>query len=242
MEEIFNRTQRLLGSDAMAALQSSRVILFGVGGVGSWCAESLVRSGVCHLTIVDADTVSVTNINRQILATTQTVGQVKAEAMRERLLTINPSADITAIHATYTEECNADFHLEQYDYIIDCIDSLKDKIHLLMNATRVEHARVFSSMGAALKIDPTQIKVGEFWKVRGCTLGAAMRKRMRRHNLTLAQKVMCVYSEELLENRGETDETCDYKAVINGSLSHITGIFGLTIAGLVMQDICRKIR
>lgn len=237
MSQIFNRVNRLLGSEALEKIRSKRVIVFGIGGVGSWCAETLVRTGIENLTIVDSDCVSETNINRQILATVNTVGRVKVDVMRERLLEINPCAKINTIYDTYCEEKNSEFHLEDYDYIIDCIDSLKDKIHLLMNATRVERATVFSSMGAALKIDPTQIKVGEFWKVRGCTLGAMMRKRMRRNGLTLAKKVQCVYSEELLDNLGATDESCDYKAVINGSLAHITGIFGMTITGLVIQDI-----
>ena len=257
MTSKFNRTELLLGSDALNRIREKRVILFGVGGVGSWCAESLVRSGIEHLTIVDNDEVNPTNINRQLMATTLTVGQPKVEAMRNRLLEINPDAEIIAISATYNRDNNLDFHLEDYDYIIDCIDSLKDKAALLINATNGSwgeqtplvpdpslrpyvKAKVFSSMGAALKIDPTQVRVAEYWKVRGCPLGAALRKKMKRAKQTLGKEVMCAYSEELLENRGVTDETCDYKAVVNGSLVHITGIFGMTLAGLVLKDIVEQ--
>lgn len=249
----FDRTKLLLGNETFARLQEKRIIIFGVGGVGSWCAESLVRTGIRHLTLVDCDEVNETNINRQLLATTETVGMPKVEAMRQRLLTISPDADIQIINKVYNRDDNLAFHLEDYDYIIDCIDSLKDKAALLINATNGNwgeqtslvpdpsqrpfvRAKVFSSMGAALKIDPTQIKVAEYWKVRGCPLGAALRKKMKRARQSLGKEVMCVYSEELLENRGNTDETCDYKAVINGTLAHITAIFGFTLAGLVVQD------
>lgn len=252
--QMFQRCELLLGSEAFNHIQQQKVIIFGVGGVGSWCAESLIRSGIKDLTIVDTDDVSPTNINRQLLATTATVGRVKVEAMKERLLEINPNAHINALHKMYSRDNNHEFQLEQYDYIIDCIDALKDKAALLINATNgtwceqtplVEHlpqqpfchAKVFSSMGAALKIDPTQVRVAEYWKVRGCPLGAAIRKKMKRAKQKLGKPVMCVYSEELLDNKGITDETCDYKAVINGTLAHITAIFGFTLAGLVIKDI-----
>ena len=127
MNDIFNRARLLVGEKGMERIAQSRVLLFGVGGVGSWCAESLVRSGIAHLTIVDADTVNITNVNRQLMATTRTVGRPKVEALKERLLEINPSAQITPIHALFTPESAAEFHLEDYDYVIDCIDSLKDK-------------------------------------------------------------------------------------------------------------------
>lgn len=239
MDGIFSRSVLLFGEEKMAQIMQAKVIIFGVGGVGSWCAESLVRSGISHLTIIDSDTVNVTNINRQLMATTKTIGRSKVEVLKERLHEINPDAEITAIQAIYKGDRNDDFHLEQYDYIIDCIDSLSDKINLLINATRVEKARVFSSMGAALKIDPTQIKVGEFWKVRGCTLGAAMRKRMRRNKLTLSQRVMCVYSEELLENavRLTTEGVHGETRQANGTCVHITAIYGFTLAGLVIESI-----
>ena len=237
MPGIFDRVSLLLGRDALEALASKRVIVFGVGGVGSWCAECLVRTGVGHLTIVDFDRVSVTNVNRQLMATSKNVGEVKVNVLRERLLEINPDADITAVEGAYTDENREEFHLQDYDCVIDCIDSLKDKISLLVYATTMP-ARVYSSMGAALKLDPTKIQVAEFWKVHGCPLGSALRSRIRHQHLSLSQRVMCVFSDEVLPNLGaeENDETCTYKARINGSLAHITAIFGFTLAGLVIKD------
>lgn len=246
MKDIFNRSELLLGSTAMEVMQQQRVLLVGVGGVGSWCAESLIRTGIQHLTIVDCDRVCESNINRQLMATTLNVGQYKVEVLRERLLSINPDADITALTHIYTPESAPLFHLETYDYIIDCIDSLKDKIDLLLQATRQPRATVFSSMGAALKLDPTRIQVAEFWKVKGCPLGAAMRSRMRKDKLFLKKKVMCVFSEELLKNQnvvkaGDTAGPEEFhKVSVNGSLSHITGIYGLTLAGLVIKHIYNK--
>lgn len=249
--EIFDRTERLLGQDKMNDLRQVRVILFGVGGVGSWCAESLIRVGVKHLTIVDADKVCETNINRQLMATTKTIGINKVDALKERLLDINPEAEITAIADVYNEDTYESYQLDSYDYIIDAIDSLKYKVHLIRTATRTK-AKLFSSMGAALKMDPTRIKVAEFWKVQGCPLAAALRRKMK-EGTKPSKKFLCVYSDELLENKGDVYETDESKrsallkldnpskkAQINGTLVHITAIFGFTLAGLVIKDICKE--
>ena len=258
-QAIFRRTELLLGDEAMERLASKRVIIFGVGGVGSWCAESLVRSGISQLTIVDSDRVCITNINRQLMATTQTVGQVKVEALRQRLLTINPSARITALQQIFAEDTADSFDIGSYDYIIDAIDSLKDKALLILMACRT-NARLYSSMGAALKLDPTRIRVAEFWKVQGDPLARALRKRFKRDGQYPRRKFQCVYSDELLQNRGHNatcgtsqcmcpkaqhgpgdptllnHEWCSSKAQINGTLAHITAIFGFMLAGLVVQD------
>ena len=138
MVDIFNRARLLVGDEGMERIASKRVLLLGVGGVGSWCAESLVRSGIVHLTLVDADCVNVTNVNRQLMATTRTVGQPKVEVLKERLLEINPQADITPVQALFSEETASQFHLDDYDYIIDCIDSLKDKTALIELATHTK--------------------------------------------------------------------------------------------------------
>ena len=242
--QIFDRTRRLVGDEQMEKLARKKVILFGVGGVGSWCAEGLIRGGIGHLTIVDPDCVSVTNINRQLMATTRTVGRVKVEVLRERLLEINPEADITALQATFSEETAADFHLETYDYILDCIDSLKDKRSLILHACDTP-AKFFCSLGAALKIDPVQIKVAEFWKVRGCPLGSLLRKKMKRENTLPSHKFLCVYDEEVLPNRGPEPQGEDpglfQKAVTNGTMAHITALFGFTLCGLVIRDACQEI-
>jgi len=258
---LFKRTELLLGDARMRKIAGMRVIIFGVGGVGSWCAESLVRSGIRCLTIVDSDRICVTNINRQLMATVKTVGEVKVEALKRRLLEINPTLEIQALQMIYSKETCDSFDLDSYDYIIDAIDSLEHKVHLIQTATR-SRAVFFSSMGAALKMDPSRIEVAEFWKVRGCPLGAALRRRLKKTELP-GRKFLCVYSEELLANEGVNascgtekclcpkaqagpgdpglvnHEWCSLKAQINGTMAHTTAIFGFTLAGLVMQDICK---
>jgi len=244
---IFQRTELLLGKERLDKLSEKKVIIFGIGGVGSWCAESLVRTGISKLTIVDSDKICVTNINRQLHATSKTVGAVKVEALKERLLEINPQAEITAIQKIYNKDNHDFFKLESFDFIIDAIDSLASKIHLIRMATRT-NATFFSSMGASLKIDPTRVQVAEFWKVNGCPLGSIVRKKIRQGDLP-AKKFLCVYSNEVLENKGEgsscgTDKCLCPKSKngsgdpeLNGTTAHITAIFGFTLAGLVVQSI-----
>ena len=241
-KETFSRNELLLGSETVKKISEARVILFGVGGVGSWCAESLVRSGIRYLTIVDSDTISVTNINRQLPATTETVGQVKVEVLKKRLLSINPHAEITAIQTAYTATTSDSFHLDTYSFIIDAIDSLEHKTSLIVNATRTQ-ATFFSSMGAALKLDPSRIRIAEFWKVNGCPLAAALRRSLKKNTMP-AKKFICVYSDEVLENKGVPptpqpgqSQWDERKARINGTIAHTTAIFGFTLAGLVINQL-----
>ena len=241
MNPIFRRTELLLGEDALKQLSEKRVIIFGVGGVGSWCAESLIRTGIQQLTIVDSDRVCITNIN----------------------LSINPRAEITALQQIFTAETAESFNIGNYDYVIDAIDSLKDKVLLIQMATEAGVC-FFSSMGAALKMDPTRIKVAEFWKIQGDPLARALRRRFKRDGHFPKRKFLCVYSDELLQNKGHNatcgtsqcvcpkaqegpgdpslvnHEWCSSKAQINGTLAHITAIFGFMLAGLVIQDCCRE--
>ena len=226
-DAIFRRSELLLGVDAIERIGQKRVIIFGVGGVGSWCAESLVRSGIRHLTIVDSDRVCITNINRQLMATTKTVGQVKVEVLKERLLSINPSADITALQKIFTQDTADEFEIGSYDYIIDAIDSLKDKALLILMATRTK-AKFISSMGAALKLDPTRIKITEFWKVQGDPLARALRKKFKHLGDYPKRKFQCVYSDELI-SEGKDETVC-------GTVAHITAIFGFMLASLVIRD------
>ena len=256
---LFQRTELLLGKEKMKKIASKKVIIFGIGGVGSWCAESLVRTGIRHLTLVDSDRICMTNINRQLPATTKTIGEVKTEALKERLLEINPHAEIIAIQKIYSKDNEHLFDLSSYDYIIDAIDSLSNKIHLIRKATRTKSV-FFSSMGASLKIDPMRVQVGEFWTVKGCPLAAMIRKKIKGGELP-AKKFMCVYSDEVLQNKGsgtscggdkclcpktkhgkgdpelEDHEWCSKKAKINGTTAHVTAIFGFTLAGLVIKSI-----
>ncbi len=200
-ESAMRRTELLVGKDAMSKLGSLKVIIFGVGGVGSWCAESLVRSGVKTITIVDSDRVCVTNVNRQLMATLKTVGQVKVDALRDRLLSINPRAEITALQKIYTAETADQFDLDNFDYVVDAIDSLKDKALLILKACDSK-AKFISSMGAALKMDATQIRMVEFWDAKGCPLARALRKKFKRDGVRPSRKFKCVFSPELLTNKG----------------------------------------
>lgn len=245
---IFNRVARLTGLDGLAALRLARVIVFGLGGVGSWTAEALVRSGITDITIVDADRVAVSNINRQMPATVSTVGRVKTDVVMERLLDINPDARVTAVHGYYNAETAGNYYLAEYDYVVDAIDSLADKALLILNATSAgPSVKLFSSMGAALKMDPSRISVDEFWKVSGCPLAAALRRRFKKSGQFPRRKFKCVYSPELLRNDQDASMMDDNsgamtfnKAVVNGALVHITAIFGFTLASLVIRDILSR--
>ncbi len=248
-QEIFDRSRLILGEEAMHLLANRRVIIFGIGGVGSWAAEALVRTGLRHLTIVDADLVAPSNINRQAPATTLTIGEPKTDAMRRKLLEINPEAEITAINRLYSEETAAEFDLASYDCVIDAIDSLADKAQLILHATSLPKEVCFlSSMGAALKLDPTQIRVAEFWKVEGCPLGAALRRRFRKSHKFPGRKFNCVYSPERVSNLGADSPSplADLqpmsfgKVAVNGSLCHITAIFGMTLAGLALRHLLSR--
>lgn len=241
MNEIFNRTQLLLGQDAMNLISSARVIVFGIGGVGSWCVEALVRSGISDITIVDADSVSITNINRQLPALNSTIGQPKVNVLRNHILDINPNVKVTTIKNIYTEHTAKEFNLSDYDYIIDAIDSLNDKALLILNAT-ASGKKFYSSMGAALKMDISRIAVAEFWDVKGCPLAAALRRRFKRNKTFPKRKFKCVYSDELLSNKGIAlnDDSMMYgKVQTNGAMMHITATFGLYLASLIIQDIIK---
>ena len=224
----FHRTELLLGKEGIDALAQTHVILFGVGGVGSWCAEALVRSGVGHLTLVDNDVVCESNMNRQLQATVPNLGRTKVEALAERLRQINPDAQIDALAKRYHLETSTDFDLSSYDYVIDAIDTLSHKVGLIAQAMASD-ATLFSAMGAACKLDPTRIRVDSIWESKGCKLARFVRKRLRRWGVE--GDGLCVYSEELIESREEG---------VHGSMVHMTGIFGFHLAGLVVQDIYRR--
>ena len=259
---IQGRTRLLLGEDNLARLQNARVLIFGVGGVGSWCAEALVRSGIGCLTLVDADVVCDTNCNRQLMATSLTIGQAKVEALRSRLLEINPQAKVEALQKIYNADSAASFKMEEYDFVIDAIDSLSQKADLILRATSLPKTVTFiSSMGAALRTDPFKIRQAEFWDIKGDPLARAIRKKFKHLSVRPARKFQCVYSEEPpRQNLGECSEAvlCQQpsefrpgesadpqlpaKAQINGSLCHITAIFGMSIAGMVINSIIGSAR
>ena len=219
---MFTRTIQLIGEDGFRALQNARVILFGVGGVGGWCAETLLRTGIGHLTIVDFDKVDITNLNRQVVATLDNIGQSKVLEMQNRLLTIVPEADIQAIDRQYNSETADTFDLAHYDIVIDAIDMVECKALLLYRATQAG-CKVYSSMGAGRKTDPQKIRTTEFWKVQGCPLARALRTKMKKAGLMPASKIQCVYSEEISGDQG--------------TLAPVVGVFGMTLASLVINEL-----
>lgn len=244
-QDMQRRTELLLGTEALHRIRRARVIIFGVGGVGSWCAESLVRSGVRCLTLVDSDRVCVTNCNRQLMATHRTLGQPKVEALRDRLLDINPDAHITTLCCLYSADTADTFQLEEYDYIVDAIDSLRDKADLILRACALpRHITLVSSMGAALRTDPFRVRRSEFWSVRGDALARALRDKFKRAKTFPARKFQCVYSEEparrnaLSADALPADDAMRFtKVQTNGSLCHVTAVFGMSLAGMIINHI-----
>lgn len=225
--DIFSRTERLIGEDALRKLQNSNIIIFGLGGVGSYTAEALARSGIGKMTVVDKDTVDITNINRQLYALHSTVGKPKAEVARTRILDINPECEVTAVAKMYLPENSEDFVLSQYDYIIDAIDNVTAKIDL---AVKAEHLGIpiISSMGTGNKLDPTAFKVSDIYKTSVCPLCRVMRTQLKKRGV---KKLKVVYSEETPKTDGERTPA---------SISFVPSVAGLIIAGEVIKDIIQK--
>ena len=226
-EEFFQRTELLLGAATMRALAQTRVLLVGTGGVGSWCAEALVRTGVGRLALVDADRVCPSNVNRQLMATRRTLGEPKVESLARRLQEINPAADITTVMGVYSADTASTFKLEEHDYVIDAIDSVADKAHLIRHALSIPSVTLFSSMGAARRLDPFRIRASEFWKVQGDGLARALRNRFRKSGEFPSRKFTCVWSDE---------PPC----ADAGTVMHVTAAFGLALASLVVRAVCAK--
>lgn len=227
---MLTRSKVFFTEDAFARLRSSKVIVFGLGGVGSWAAECLVRTGITDITLVDFDTVARSNINRQLQATSVTVGESKAEALRRRLMDINPDADIKAVNGRYSEGTAGEFDLCAYDYVVDAIDSVADKALLILNATSCRDTMLVSSMGAAMRVNPGRVKVAEFWKVEGCPLARALRQRFKRSGHYPGRKFKAVYSDEASVAMPEG---------MKGSLCQVTAVFGMTLASLIVNDVIR---
>lgn len=236
--QYFDRTELLLGQTALERLGRLRVIVFGIGGVGSWCAEALARSGVGHITLVDSDIVAPGNINRQLIATSETIGRPKVDVAAERLRSINPDIDVRPVHGIYTADTAADFDLEAYDWVVDAIDSVADKALLIYNAT-ASSARLVSSMGAACKTDLTQIRIVEFWKVEGDPLARALRQRFRRSGIFPKRKFSCAYSPQQVPNvrLAESEVTVNGAKRPNGTVVFATAAFGLALAGVIVNAV-----
>lgn len=235
MKEIFSRSALLLGEEGIEKLNKSKVAVFGVGGVGGYVAEALARSGVGHFVLVDNDDVSITNINRQIIATTKTVGRDKVEVMRERILEINPEADIEIRKCFYLPE-NADtFDFSDYSYVVDAVDTVTAKLEIIVRAKEAD-VPVISSMGAGNKLDPTKFEVADIYKTSVCPLAKVMRQECKKRGI---KKLKVVYSKEesMKPIMKSNEEIPEGKRAIPGSVAFVPSVAGLIIAGEVVKDI-----
>ena len=235
MEQQFERTGFLLGEENVIALHGKRVAVFGVGGVGGFVVEALVRSGVGHLTIVDNDTVSISNINRQIIATHDTIGRPKVEVMKERILSINPKAEVDMRQCFFLPE-NADtFDFSTYDYVVDAIDTVSGKLELVMKAQAAQ-TPIICSMGAGNKLDPTRFEVADIYKTSVCPLAKVMRHELKKRGI---KKLKVVYSKELPLTPLSTPTEGSSKRSTPGSVAFVPSVAGLIIAGEVIKDLLR---
>ena len=232
MKPDFSRSEALIGAEAMARLARSRVLVVGIGGVGSWCAEALVRTGAGSLTLVDDDMVASSNINRQCPATIATMGRPKVDVMRERLLAINPGCEVVAIPARYSEGLPEGFRLNDFSCIVDAIDSVDCKAALILAATEAGVSLV-SSMGAALRLDPTKVVVRRFDKVEGDGLARALRQRFKRLGRYPAAPFRCVCSTEVPRQLPPGEDGRQVK----GSVMPVTCAFGMALAAEVVSHL-----
>lgn len=229
----FSRTELLLGSGSMEKLKNSRIAVFGIGGVGGHAAEALARSGVGSLDLIDSDVISVTNINRQIIATLDRVGQYKTDVMKERIALINPEAQITVHRKFFLPENSDDFDFTLYDYVIDAVDTVSAKIEMVMKAQTVG-TPIICSMGAGNKLDPTAFEVADLYATSVCPLARVMRTELRKRGV---KKLKVVYSKELPITPLPSVEECG-KRTVPGSTAFVPSVAGLIIAGEVIKDIC----
>ena len=230
MNERFSRTALLLGEEGRERLFDARVAVFGIGGVGGHAAEALARAGISKIDLIDADTVSVSNINRQAIAFSSTVGQYKASVMKDRILDINPDAEVNAYNVFYSAETADDFDLSRYDYIIDAIDSVTSKILLIERASAVG-TKIISSMGTGNKLDPTAFEVSDIYKTSVCPLARVMRTELKKRGI---KKLKVVYSKEE-PKRIVADSAGGRHAP--ASISFVPSVAGLILAGEVIKDI-----
>ncbi len=236
MDKYFSRTEMLLGNEAIEKLASSRVAIFGVGGVGGYAVEALARTGVGKLDIIDSDTVSESNLNRQIYALRSTVGQYKVDAAKSRIRDINPSAEVRAYRTFYTPETADAFDFTEYDYVVDAIDTVAGKIALVVNADRAG-VPIISSMGAGNKLDPTKFEVADIYSTSVCPLARVMRYELRRRGI---KKLKVVYSKEPPIKPAPTSDSDDTsRRSVPGSVAFVPSVAGLIIAGEVIKDLIK---
>ncbi len=247
----FSRTELLFGKEAMGKLANSRVAVFGIGGVGGYTVEALVRSGIGKLDLIDDDKVCLTNLNRQIIATRSTIGKYKVDVMRDRILDINPKAEVNVHKCFYLPETRDEFDFSQYDYVVDAVDTVTAKIQLVMEA-REAGVPIISSMGAGNKLDPTAFQVADIYKTSVCPLAKVMRRELKKRGI---KKLKVVYSQETptrpIEDMAISCRTncicppgvahkCTERRDIPGSTAFVPSVVGLIIAGEVIKDLTGK--
>ena len=231
----FSRTELLIGSKNINKLKNSTVAVFGIGGVGGFVAEALARAGIGHLVLIDNDTVSLTNINRQIVALHSTIGKYKTEVMRDRIADINPDAVVEVHNCFYLPENKSDFDFSKYDYVVDAVDTVAAKLSIIEEAKRC-NVPVISSMGAGNKLNPTMFEVADISKTSVCPLAKVMRYELKKRGI---KNVKVVYSKEPIikvsvpESYGESTS----KRSVPGSISFVPSVAGLIVAGEVIKDI-----
>ena len=242
MKEEFVRSARLIGEEAIEKLQRSRVAVFGVGGVGGYVCEALVRAGVGAFDLIDNDTVSLSNINRQIIALHSTVGRSKTEVMKERMLDINPDVIVRTYDCFFLPENAEDFPFHEYDYVVDAVDTVTAKLELILQA-QFHGVPVISAMGAGNKLDACAFEVTDIYRTSGCPLAKVMRRELKKRGV---KKLKVVYSPELpltpKELPGQKEEVPEgsTRRAVPGSMSYVPGAAGLAMAGEVIRDLIRE--
>lgn len=236
----FSRTELLIGKEGMERLSNSRIAVFGVGGVGGYAVEALARSGVGELDLIDNDQVALTNLNRQIIATTKTLGKDKVDVAKERVLEINPSAKVNIYKTFYLPETKDQFDFTKYDYVVDAIDTVSGKISLVVQAQEAG-TPIISSMGAGNKLDPTAFRVADIYKTSVCPLAKVMRRELKKRGI---KKLKVVYSEEKPitpeQNIEMEKEEQLQRRQVPGSVAFVPSVVGLIIAGEVIKDLIKR--
>lgn len=239
MSEQFSRIELLLGNDAMERLSRARVAVFGVGGVGGYVVEALVRSGVGAIDLIDSDTVALSNLNRQIIATRSTVGQYKVDVMKERIMDINPDCKVKVHRCFYLPETQEQFNFHDYDYVVDAVDTVTAKIALVMQAKEAG-TPIISSMGAGNKLNPAEFEVADIYKTTVCPLAKVMRRELKKRGV---KKLKVVYSKEqplvpITENDEDSGNgKCSPRRSTPGSTAFVPSVAGLIIASEVVKDL-----
>jgi tRNA A37 threonylcarbamoyladenosine dehydratase len=233
MDDKFSRTEMLIGNEGMKKLNDAKVAIFGLGGVGSFVCEGLARSGIGNFILIDYDKIDESNINRQLIATTKTIGRYKVDLMKERILEINPDANVEVHKEFYMADSKIDIITNDISYAVDCVDTIMAKIAIICKCNAID-VPVISSMGTGNKLDPSMFEVADIYETTVCPLARIMKKDLRKRNI---EKLKVVYSKEHPINTNDCAINQDRKFKVKGSTSFVPSVAGLIIAGEVIKDI-----